>query len=269
MPVKDKTEDGIGHRLGRRQFLKLAGATAMGTAMGGVALRLGLLRGSEAAASTDDPLTKHQWAMVFDLRRCDGCKRCTKACRKMHYLPKDQEWIKVYEAESAGGQKYFLPRPCMQCENPPCVKVCPVQATYQVPDGVTLVDQNVCIGCRMCMAACPYEARYFNWDDPPEVPSTVPEPRPEWPVPQQKGTVGKCVFCVHDIRYGRLPACVTACTMEAIYLGDFNTDLATTGKKTVKLSELIKDNDAFRLKEELNTRPRVYYIAGHGQDLKY
>ena len=269
MQVADNDETDSKRQLNRRQFLKLAGAAALTTAVGGAVARFGVLHGDALAAATDGDLAKQQWVMVFDLRRCDGCKRCTKACRKMHYLPKEQEWIKVYKIEGALGEKYYLPRPCMQCENPPCVKVCPVRATYRVADGVTLVDQNVCIGCRMCMAACPYEARYFNWDDPPAVPSTVPQPRPEWPVPQQKGTVGKCVLCVHDIRYGKLPACVEACTMEAIYLGDLNSDLATNGRETVQLSRQLRDNDAFRLKEELNTKPRVYYIAGHGQHLKY
>lgn len=255
--------------LSRRHFLRGLGIAGLVAGAGGAAARLGPLGSAEQAAGADADLAKRQWAMVFDLRRCDGCEKCTKACRKMHYLPEGQEWIKVYELEDATGQKYFLPRPCMQCENPPCVKVCPVGATYKVADGVTLVDQNVCIGCRMCMAACPYEARTFTWDDPPETPATLQGPSPEFPVPQQKNTAGKCVLCVHNIRYGKLPACVEACSMEAVYLGDINADLATNGRETVRLSELMKDNDAFRLKEELNTRPRVYYIAGHGQHVDF
>lgn len=99
---------------------------------------------------------KHQWVMVFDLRRCDGCGKCTEACNKMHYLHDDQPWIPVFKMKSSGGQEYFLPRPCMMCEDPPCTKVCPVTATYRVEDGVTVVDQDKCIGCRMCLAACPY-----------------------------------------------------------------------------------------------------------------
>lgn len=254
--------------LGRRAFLKVIGLAAAGAVASQTLPRLGQKDKSVLAADTSDELDKKQWAMVFDLRRCDGCKKCTDSCSQMHYLPKEQEWIKVFSLVSASGQNYYLPRVCMQCENAPCLRVCPVRATYRSPDGIVLVDQNICIGCRMCMAACPYGARYFNWNDPPSVPSTVLQPRPEWPVPQRKGTVGKCVLCVHNARYGKLPACVEACTMEAIYIGDYNTDLATNGRETVQLSRLIKDNDAFRLKEELNTKPRVYYIAGHGQSLK-
>lgn len=211
----------------------------------------------------------HQWVFVIDLRLCDGCDKCTKACQAMHHLPEDVTWFKVYEMESASGEKFYLPRLCMQCEDAPCVKVCPVGASYKSTDGITLVDQNKCIGCRMCMAACPYEARYFNWGDPPSVPSTLPQPTPEWPVPQQKGTVGKCVMCVHNLRVGKIPACIDACSMEALYVGDLNTDLATNGRQVVKLSEFMAANDVVRYKEELNTRPRVYYILGHGQNLEH
>lgn len=251
----------------RRQFFKISGAAALTAAAGGGVARF-LAKTDSAVAAESEGLAARQWVMVFDLRRCDGCRQCTAGCSKMHFLPKGHEWIKVYELESPSGQRHYLPRPCMQCENAPCVRVCPVRATYTTPDGVVLVNQNKCIGCRMCMAACPYGARYFNFDDPPAVPSSLPEPTPEWPVPQKKGTVGKCIRCVHNIRYGKLPGCVEACTMEAIYIGDFNSDLATNGRETRILSSFIKDNDAFRLKEELNTRPRAYYIAGHAQSLK-
>jgi molybdopterin-containing oxidoreductase family iron-sulfur binding subunit len=183
----------------------------------------------------------------------------------MHGLPDDQAWIKVHEFEDAAGQTICMPQPCMQCQEPPCLNVCPVGATYKAADGVVLVDQDRCIGCRMCMAACPYDARTFNWDEPPPVANATGEPSPEFPVPQQKGTVGKCVLCVHDIRYGKLPACVDACNMGTLYIGDLKRDLATNGRETVKLSELMK-NDVFRYKEDLNTQPRVYYIPGHGQD---
>ena len=267
--------DNTQRNLARRQFLKLAGATALTAAVGGSILKLGFPQNHVIAQNDDVPnasnedLSRHQWAMVFDLRRCDGCGHCAEACSKMHYLSPGIAWIKVYEMKGALGQKYYLPRPCMQCENPPCLRVCPVHATYKTPDGVVLVDQNICIGCRMCMGACPYAARYFNFKDSPAVPSTVAKPRPEWPVPQLKGTVGKCVFCVHNTRMGKLPGCVEGCPMEAIYYGDLNTNLATNGKETVQLSNLIKDNDAVRLKEELNTKPRVYYIAGHAQNLDF
>lgn len=256
--------------LTRRNFIRgvLGAAVAAGAA--GAATQLGpLAPGGSAKSDVDEELAKHQWVMVFDLRKCDGCEKCVKACRQMHALPEGHEWIKVYELENRAGQTYFLPRPCMQCEDPPCVKVCPVKATYKTADGVTLIDQDKCIGCRMCIAACPYEARTFTWDDPLEPKVSLTGPSPEYPVPQQKNTAGKCVFCVHLIRYGKLPNCVEKCTMDAIYMGDLTSDLATNGEETVRLSDLLKKNDAFRLKEELNTRPRVYYIPGHGQDLDF
>ena len=271
MDNKENNQSLINKQLDRRQFLKIAGLAALGVSVGGTITKLGVLHSSvEAQGNTAvDEISKHQWAMVFDLRRCDGCGHCSDACSQMHYLSHGIEWIKVYHLTGSLGQKYYVPRPCMQCENPPCLRVCPVRATFKAADGVTLVDQNVCIGCRMCMGACPYAARYFVFQNPPSVPSTLQKPSPEWPVPQIKGTVGKCVFCVHNTRIGKLPACVTGCPMEAIYYGDLATDLATNGHEAVKLSTLIKDNDAVRLKEELGTKPRVYYIAGHAQDLNF
>ena len=216
---------------------------------------------AQAAATKKD----RQWVMVIDMRRCDGCKKCTEACQAEHELPKNFEWIKVFEVKDATGGKYFMPRPCFQCENAPCLRVCPTAATFRDDEGVVLVDQDRCIGCRMCMAACPYGARYFNYVDPPKPKHPFQKATPEFPVPQQKGTVGKCMFCVHRTEDGKLPACVEACGMEAIYIGDLVEDVATNGHETVRLSQFLKENDAFRYKEELGTRPRMYYIAGHGQ----
>jgi molybdopterin-containing oxidoreductase family iron-sulfur binding subunit len=249
----------------RRRFLQVLASVSASAALGG---SLAAHQGGTSVAAEDD--AKHQWAFVIDLRRCDGCAKCTKACQEAHALTKEQTWIKVYEMEAhASGRKYFMPRPCMMCENPPCVRVCPVRATYRNTEGVVLVNQNTCIGCRTCMAACPYEARYFNWNEPPSAPKLLAEPMPEFPVPQQKGTVGKCILCVHNITVGKMPFCVEACTMEALYIADLATDLATNGRETVKLSKLLRDNDAVRFREELGTRPRVWYILGHGQDLAY
>ncbi|MGE3857663.1 MAG: 4Fe-4S dicluster domain-containing protein [Dehalococcoidia bacterium] len=213
---------------------------------------------------------KHQWVMVFDLRRCDGCEECTKACNEMHYLNDDQPWIPVFRMKSSGGQEYFLPRPCMMCEDPPCTKVCPVTATYRVEDGVTVVDQDVCIGCRMCLASCPYQHRTFNWTQPKQPPADAAhEHSPEFNVPQRLGTAGKCDGCLHETREGRLPACATSCGMNAVFMGDLVTDTMTNGTETYRLSQYLRENDAFRLKEELNTKPRVFYVAGHGQDLEF
>ena len=259
----------------RRRVLQTAAAIGVTAVVGPLAERFVQLAdaaephpGADMSGMPAGPTRR--WAMVIDLRRCDGCGHCTDACQANHYLPPEQTWLKVYELTDASGNTYFMPRPCMQCENPPCVRVCPVGASFQTDEGVVLVDQTKCIGCRMCMAACPYEARYFNWADPQPVPRLPTAPSPEFPAPQQKGTVGKCIFCVHQTRYGKLPFCVDGCPMGAIYIGDLNEDVAVNGVgESVRLSTFLKENDAIRFKEELNTRPRVYYIAGHGQDLEY
>lgn len=229
-----------------------------------------LALGRALAAPVPPTQADHQWAFVVDLRRCDGCEHCTKACQAEHYLSKDQKWINVYRLTDAEGQAYFMPRLCMHCENAPCEKVCPVHATFKNPEGVVLVDQNACIGCRTCMAACPYEARYFNWNQPPAAPAGLSQKTmPEYPVPGKKGTVGKCILCVHNTEMGKLPACVENCPMKALYVGDLKADIATNGVETVKLSAFLRQNDAIRFREELGTRPRVYYITGHGQNISF
>lgn len=256
----------------RRGFITKAFAAGIGlTAVGSGALKLVRFRDEMHLAATPQKRVQGNWVLVMDLRTCDGCKSCTRACQKGHYLAPDQEWIKVYSMKATTGETYFMPRTCMQCEDSPCLRVCPVGASFRADDGVILVDQNRCIGCRMCMAACPYEARYFNWSDPPKVPRLpmASGPTPENPVPQQKGTVGKCTFCSDRIHQGQLPHCVEECPMGVLYIGDRNTDVAVNGLGTaVKLSQFLADNDAVRFKDELNTHPRVYYILGHGQELK-
>ena len=168
--------------------------------------------------------------------------------------------------EGNSGGTFQMPRPCMMCEDPPCVYVCPVGANVHTDEGLVLVDTDVCVGSRACMAACPYEARYFNWTDPPAKPMAMPN-SPQMPTPQ-KGTVGKCVFCADRLPNGELPACVQGCAMNVLYIGDLVTDIAVNGMgTTVVLSEFLRANDAVRYKEELGTNPRVYYIAGHGQNL--
>jgi molybdopterin-containing oxidoreductase family iron-sulfur binding subunit len=148
--------------------------------------------------------------------------------------------------------------------------VCPVRATFKNEEGVILIDQDLCIGCRICMAACPYNARYFNWREPPTPPEPFENPMPEFPVPQQRGTVGKCVFCVHYTAEGRLPACVEACRMDAIYIADLNSGVMTNRSgETYQVQQYLEENDAFRFKEELNTSPRVWYVGGHGQSLDH
>lgn len=212
--------------------------------------------------------------MVIDLKKCDGCvsrdtaPQCTQACIQGHFAPRGQQWIQVYQVKLPGSGSFFLPAPCFQCENAPCVNVCPVAATYHDEDGVVLIDHRRCIGCRLCIAACPYQRRFFNWGKPelpPEAALSVYSPL--YPVPAVKGTVIKCMFCAHLLPHGRLPFCVASCPSKALYMGELNEDIASNGQEVVKLSKFLDENDAFRYKEELGTKPRVWYLPGHGQDI--
>ena len=204
-----------------------------------------------------------KWVMVIDLARCDGCGKCMEACSKMHFVPPDRQWIKVFKMQdSPETSPYWFPKPCFQCDNPPCTKVCPVDATFKRQDGVVLIDNNRCIGCRFCMAACPYSARSFNWGRPQEPPEAKEHPySPECGYPRRVGTVEKCDFCPNLAAQGILPGCVSGCPMGAIYYGDQNEDAVTNSKgETVRLSTLLKDRAGYRFLEELGTKPRVYYL---------
>ena len=156
---------------------------------------------------------------------------------------------------------YWQPTTCMHCEEPPCVKVCPVDATFKRQDGIVLIDSDRCIGCRFCMAACPYSTRVFNWEDP-HLPVELASQHYscETSTPQKKGTVGKCDFCPDMARKGELPHCVSACPNGVFFFGDMNEDSVTNGAETFRFSELIKDKAGYRLMEDLGTKPRVYYL---------
>ena len=211
---------------------------------------------------------EHAWCQVIDLRSCDGCKACTQACQKRHGLREEQTWIKVSSMEDNKGGTFNMPRPCMMCEDPPCLKVCPVGATLRTDEGLVLVDTDTCVGSRACMAACAYEARYFNWKEPLPA-KRMPMPNTPQMPQAKKGTVGKCVLCADRLPQGELPACVAGCPMGVLYVGDLVTDVAVNGQgTTVVLSEFLRANDAVRFKEELGTNPRVWYILGHGQSLE-
>jgi len=226
-----------------------------------------------AAESGHAPDAKpRQWAMVIDLRRCDGCQsvgkppQCTAACIQGHYAPEPMEWIQVYEADLQGGGTQFIPLPCQHCQNPPCVNVCPVGATFSTPEGTVLIDHYRCIGCRMCMAACPYDRRFFTWGTSPQPPETLAMKLDvEQQSPAQRGTTMKCDFCPDMARAGRLPYCADACPNHAIYYGDLEEGLATNGREVVEIYRFLEENSAFRQKEELGTEPRVFYIPGHGE----
>ncbi len=261
----------------RRRLLKLMGAA------GAIAIAAPFVPGllTKAAGAPpeehkepDSQRRLRRWAMVIDLRKCDGCQgvdappQCTAACIQGRFLPEPMEWIEAYEHELPGGGTQFLPTPCMQCQNPPCVNVCPVGATWSTPEGIVLINQNRCIGCRMCMAACPYERRFFTWGQPAIPPEALfVEYNPEHQVPMKRGVVYKCDFCPEMLRVGRMPYCAQACHGKAIYFGDLEEDVATNGEEVVQLSRFLTENAAYRYKEDLGTRPRVYYIAGHGEEV--
>lgn len=206
-------------------------------------------------------LPNRKFSMVIDLARCKNARKCVEACQEGHLLPKDHEWMKLYLLQDdKHTAKYWFPRPCFHCDKPMCVSVCPVGATYKRPDGIVLVDNQRCIGCKFCMTGCPFSARVFNWKDP-EV--KVPAGHvydPETNIPAVEGTVGKCVFCADNLRRNELPRCVTACPMGVIFFGDILEDTVTNGNETVRFSKLMLDRAGYRYREELGTLPSVYYL---------
>ena len=206
-------------------------------------------------------LPGRKFAMVIDLAKCKNARKCVEACQEGHLLPKDHEWMKLYLLQDDNNTaRYWFPRPCFHCDKPMCVSVCPVGATYKRDDGIVLIDNERCIGCKFCMTGCPYSVRVFNWKDP-EV--KVPADHvydPETAIPQVEGTVGKCVFCADKLRNNELPRCVTACPMGVLYFGDLIEDTVTNGEETLRFSKLMADRAGYRYREELGTLPSVYYL---------
>jgi molybdopterin-containing oxidoreductase family iron-sulfur binding subunit len=200
--------------------------------------------------------------MVIDLAKCRNARKCLEGCQSMHNLPPHMDWIKFYlMRDSLDTAPYWFPKPCLHCNNPPCVKVCPVGATFKRTDGIVLIDNERCIGCKFCMAACPYSSRVFNWEEPklPKGVSSQPY-SPETSSPPRIGTVSKCDFCPDRVRMGELPACVTSCPNGVYWYGDKNEDAVTNGTETVRFSDLIHDRAAYRFMEELGTEPSVFYL---------
>jgi Fe-S-cluster-containing dehydrogenase component len=214
-------------------------------------------------------ISGRRWVMVIDLSKCRNARKCMTACQGAHHLRPEQHHINVLKMkESKDTPGYYMPKPCMQCDNPPCVSVCPVDATYKRPDGIVLIDNERCIGCRFCMAACPYSARVFHWQEPQNAEEDEGKVyNVELNVPQKKGTITKCLFSADRLREEKLPYCVSACPNGVYYFGDENEDAVTNGttKETVKLSELLEANAGYRLMPELGTQPRVYYLPSKGK----
>jgi Fe-S-cluster-containing dehydrogenase component len=282
MKEKDKNKTG---KSSRRNFLKNIGAGVGAVSLSGIAVtksgeKVKLLSPEgmlvevdkddirpagknvkELKAEARQGLPGRKFVMVIDLAKCKNARKCVEACQEGHMLPKDHEWMKLYLLQDdKNTAKYWFPRPCFHCDKPMCVSVCPVGATYKRDDGIVLVDNQRCIGCKFCMTGCPYSARVFNWKDP-EVklpPDHVYDP--ETNIPPVEGTVGKCVFCADNLRKNLLPRCVTACPMGVIYFGDIIEDSVTNGEETVRFSKLMLDRSGFRYREELGTLPSVYYL---------
>jgi Fe-S-cluster-containing dehydrogenase component len=206
-------------------------------------------------------LSNRKFGMVIDLAKCKNARKCVDACQEGHKLPKDHEWMKLYLLQDdKTTAKYWFPRPCFHCDKPMCVSVCPVGATYKRQDGIVLVDNQRCIGCKFCMTGCPFSARVFNWKDPEvDIPKDQPYD-PETNIPAVEGTVGKCVFCADNLRKNKLPRCVTGCPMGVIYFGDLLEDTITNGEETIRFSKVMTERAGFRYREELGTLPSVYYL---------
>lgn len=286
-------------KINRKDFLKLAG-TATAATLYGNSLDLGkisakeeestqgieanlsnlpqeLVQKNELLRMQEDllralakPRKERKWAMVLDLRKCIGCSACTIACKAENVLPPGVVYRPVMDEEMGVYPRVtrrFIPRPCMQCEKPPCVPVCPVKATHKREDGIVVVDYDRCIGCRYCITACPYNARSADFGETytegtPKVQEYELRPafeyKKKWPRKHGASPIGnarKCHFCIHRIEKGMLPACVTTCIGGATYFGDNND-------RDSLVSEFIARPNITTLKSELGTRPKVYYIWG-------
>ncbi|MCP4203187.1 MAG: 4Fe-4S dicluster domain-containing protein [bacterium] len=248
----------------RREFLvrtlQLPCSAAVVTVLGPLAL------GSDAAAASQSgsETSEHYFGMGIQVDKCIGCGKCVEACKAENDVPREpyyfRTWVERYvihndgdvsvdspeggirgfplhEGESDVLRSFFVPKLCNQCDNPPCVQVCPVGATFKTDDGVVLVDSDYCIGCRYCIQACPYGARYLD-------------PR--------TNTADKCTFCYHRITQGLLPACVEVCPTGARIFGELNA-LASPLRRLMRMSSLQV------LKPALNTEPKVFYSKLDGE----
>jgi Fe-S-cluster-containing dehydrogenase component len=216
------------------------------------------------------------FAYALDISRCIGCRRCVHACVEENNQSRDPEvhWIRVLSMEKEKGidfahadayyepeqvpqdGHFYVPVACQQCRNAPCTKVCPTGATWTEPDGIVVIDYDWCIGCRCCMAACPYGARHFNWGE-----AAIPADRVNRNMhvlgnrPRPRGVVEKCTFCIQRVRAGRYPACVEACPAGARKFGNLLDPDS-------EIRYIIDHKRVLVLKEELNTMPKFFYFYG-------
>ena len=247
----------MNRKFSRRDLLKLAGVATVTV--------VGLQVANKATASEPAPSGKRAWAMAIDQKKCTGCGYCIMACRAHNDVSPEITWNPVLEAGKVGEKQVYQSRPCMQCAKAPCVDVCPVAASHYRSDGIVMMDYERCIGCRYCEVACPYSARSFNWKA-----FEGPNPAvPEWGEPEvarrPRGVPEKCAFCYQRIDRGlalgltpgvdpdATPACVVACPVGARIFGDLKDPNSP-------VSKVLRENPNFRLREDLGTGPRVYYI---------
>jgi molybdopterin-containing oxidoreductase family iron-sulfur binding subunit len=251
----------------RKKFLQVTGISALAVA-GERFIGPAVLANEGTESSETGHLTR--WAMIIDLVKCaqqEGCTDCIQACHAAHNVPLFPEyphrieWIWKSSFENSfhsKGNEYQadelknLPVPllCNHCENPPCVRVCPTKATWKREDGLVMMDWHRCIGCRYCMAACPYGSRSFNWTDPRE---HLSQQNPDFPT-RTKGVVEKCTFCEKRIANDESPACVAACPQEAMSFGNL-------GDPDSPVRQLLRSRFAIRRKPELGTQPAVFYLV--------
>lgn len=262
--------------INRREFLKLAGASTLAGLAGASIIDEVLNSRSEASnvLPGQEALKAKRWAMVIDVSKFkteDDYKRVISACHSIHNVPdignpKDEiKWIWSEKYENAfpglsdeyipeGIKHKFFPVLCNHCAKPPCVRVCPTKATFKRPDGIVIMDFHRCIGCRFCMAACPYGSRSFNWRDPRPF---VKQVNPEFPT-RTKGVVEKCNFCAERLAKGLQPACVEA-SNGAMVFGDLQDPSSEVRK-------ILSSQYTLRRKPELGTGPSVYYIIGGNEN---
>jgi molybdopterin-containing oxidoreductase family iron-sulfur binding subunit len=231
--------------------------------------------GVKASVSDPQPLDGVVYGYALNIGRCIGCRKCVYACMKENNLSREPQiqYIRVlkmkkegqginlessvhdYPQEEAGDPNYYyMPVQCQQCASPPCVKVCPVKATWQEKDGIVVVDYNWCIGCRYCEAACPYHARRFNFARP-QVPGQELNPDMGYLSnrPRYVGVMEKCTFCLQRTRTGRYPACAEVCPTGARKFGNLKDPDSEVRK-------IIERERVYVLKQDLGTVPKFYYV---------